>query len=142
MLRYLAASAMVSGMAAMAGDTASPSVTFNKDVPPILQSNCQSCHRPGEIGPMPLLTYEGTRPWARAIKAAVVSRKMPPWFGDPNYGHFANDSSLTEKDINTIALWVDSGAPEGDVKDKPAPVQWTEGWNIPKPDLVVEMPPA
>jgi len=89
---------------------------------------------------MALLSYEGTRPWAKAIKAAVVSRKMPPWFADPKYGHFANDRSLNEKDIATLAAWTDGGAPEGDAKDKPTPVEWMEGWNIPKPDLVVEMP--
>jgi len=89
---------------------------------------------------MPLLTYEGTRPWARAIKAAVLSKKMPPWFADPKYGHFANDRSLSQAEINTLVTWADTGAAEGDAKDKPAPVQWLQGWNIPKPDLVVDMP--
>jgi hypothetical protein len=115
-------------------------VTFNRDVLPILQEHCQTCHRPGEVGPMALLTYEGTRPWAKAMKAAVLARKMPPWFADPKYGHFANDRSLTEAEIATIGKWADSGAAEGDAKDKPAPVQWVDGWNIPKPDLIVEMP--
>ncbi len=125
-------------VAAMAADTKS-APTFNRDILPLLQKNCQTCHRPGEIGPMPLLTYEGTRPWAKAIKAAVVTRKMPPWFADPKYGHFANDSRMSDADVNMIAAWVDAGAPEGDRKDKPAPVEWKEGWNI-KPDLVFEMP--
>lgn len=128
------------GAVALAADVSTGSVTFNKDVLPVLQKNCQTCHRPGEIAPMPFLTYEGTRPWARAIKAAVVSKKMPPWFADPKYGHFANDRSLSQAEINTLAIWADAGAPEGDAKDKPAPVQWMEGWNIPKPDLVVNMP--
>src|ERR1700728_4033598 len=75
-----------------------PDVSFNRDILPILQSNCQSCHRPGEIGPMPLFTYEGTRPWAKAIKSAVATRKMPPWFADPRYGHFANDRRLEDAD--------------------------------------------
>src|SRR6266487_2373275 len=114
-------------------------VTFNKDVLPVLQKNCQTCHRPGEIGPMALLTYEGTRPWAKAIKSAVVARKMPPWFADPRYGHFANDRRLSDADIAKIAAWVDAGAPEGDATDKPAPVQWMDGWNI-KPDVVFTMP--
>src|SRR5437868_15218650 len=92
-------------------------VTFNKDILPILQKNCQTCHRPGEIGPMPLLTYEGTRPWAKSIKAAVLSRKMPPWFADPKVGHFMNDRSLTAAEINTLASWADAGAPEGNAKD-------------------------
>src|SRR5579884_4335978 len=81
-------------------------VTFNKDVLPILQKNCQSCHRPGEIGPMPLLTYGGTRPWAKAIKEQVATGKMPPWFADPKYGHFANNRSLSGADIRTIEEWV------------------------------------
>jgi len=126
--------------AVTAADVSTAPVTFNKDVLPVLQKNCQTCHRPGEIGPMALLTYEGTRPWAKAIKAAVLSRKMPPWFADPKYGHFANDRSLSQADINILAAWADAGAPEGEAKDRPAAVRWTEGWNIPKPDLVVEMP--
>jgi hypothetical protein len=117
---------------------AAPQVTFNKDVLPILQKNCQSCHRPGEIGPSSFLTYESTRPWAKAIKTAVLTRKMPPWFADPKYGHFANDRRLSVADIQKLAAWVDDGAPEGDTKDRPAPVQWTDGWNI-KPDVVLEM---
>src|ERR1041385_8180109 len=94
-------------------------VTFNKDVLPILQKNCQTCHRPGEIGPSSFLTYESTRPWARAIKNAVVSGVMPPWFADPKYGHFANDRRLSDADKATIAAWVDAGAREGAAKDKP-----------------------
>src|SRR5438128_3349594 len=86
------------------------SVTFNKDVLPILQKNCQGCHRPGEIGPMPFLTYDATRPYARAIKAAVTSRQMPPWFADPSYGHFANTKGLTDAEIATVAAWSDQGA--------------------------------
>jgi hypothetical protein len=125
-----------------AADTSSaPTVTFNKDVLPILERNCQSCHRPGEIGPMSFLTYEGTRPWAKAIRLAVLSRKMPPWFAEAPAGHFANDRRLSDADIETLAAWVDSGAMEGDPKDKPAPVQWKEGWNI-QPDVAIEMPAA
>ena len=71
-------------------------VTFNKDVLPILQRNCQACHRPGNIAPMSFLSYETTRPWAKAMKTAVVTRKMPPWFADPQYGHFSNDRSLKQ----------------------------------------------
>src|SRR5262245_26536220 len=69
----------------------SRSVTFSKDVLPILQRNCQSCHRPGQIAPMPLLTYQDARPWAKAMKDAVLTKKMPPWFADQQVGHFAND---------------------------------------------------
>lgn len=115
--------------------------TFNKDVLPILQQNCQQCHRPGEIAPMSLLTYQDARPWAKAIKAAVISQKMPPWFADPKVGHFANDRRLSPAQIQTLVAWADNGAPEGDSKDQPAPRKFQEGWNI-KPDMVIEMPNA
>jgi hypothetical protein len=116
------------------------SVTFNKDVAPILQKNCQSCHRPGEPAPMSLLTYTQVRPWASAIKEAVALKKMPPWFADPHFGKWTNDRSLAKADIDTIARWVDSGAPEGNPKDAPVPVKFVDGWNIAKPDMVLEMP--
>src|SRR5579862_9985219 len=113
-------------------------VTFNKDVLPILQRNCQSCHRPGNIAPMSFLTYETTRPWAKAMKAAVVSRKMPPWFADPNYSHFSNDQSLRQSEIDTIAKWADTGSPQGDPRDAPPPVAWPEnGWTT-QPDTVLK----
>jgi len=123
-----------------AADISSQAVTFNKDVLPVLQKNCQSCHRPGQIAPMSLLTYESARPWAKAMKAAVATRKMPPWSADPQYGHFGNDRSLKQSDIELIASWADNGAPAGDVKDKPTPIDWPpDGWQI-KPDLVVKGP--
>jgi mono/diheme cytochrome c family protein len=118
---------------------ASTNVTFNKDVLPILQNNCQGCHRAGEIAPMSLMTYAEARPWAKAVKAAVVNKKMPPWFADPKIGHFANDRRLSDAQIQTLTAWADAGAPEGDAKDKPAPRKFQEGWNL-KPDMVVEMP--
>jgi hypothetical protein len=123
--------------AALAADTP---VTFHKDVLPILQKNCQSCHRPGQIAPMSFLSYESTRPWAKAMKTAVATRKMPPWFADPQFGHFANDRSLKPNEIDTIARWADAGAPEGNAKDAPPPVKWPEdGWDI-QPDLIVNGP--
>jgi hypothetical protein len=114
--------------------------TFHKDVLPLLQRNCQSCHRSGEAAPMPLTTFEETRPWAKAIKQAVLTRKMPPWFADAEYGHFANDRTLSKADVDTIAAWVDAGAPAGNAKDAPKPVEFTTGWNIGKPDVILEMP--
>ena len=126
------------GVAAMA---ASNNVTFNKDVLPVLQKNCQECHRPGEVAPMSLLTYSEARPWAKALKTAVVTQKMPPWFADPQYGHFANDRRLSPEEIAVISAWADNGAPEGDAKDKPAAKTFTSGWKI-KPDMVIEMPEA
>jgi hypothetical protein len=113
--------------------------TFYKDILPVLQKNCQSCHRAGEIGPMAFTDYRSTRPWAKSIKAAVLSRKMPPWFADPRYGHFSNDRPLKEGDIAAIVSWVDAGAPEGDVKESPRPIRWKDGWSI-DPDVVFEMP--
>jgi mono/diheme cytochrome c family protein len=127
------------GPAAMAADVSSSSVTFNKDVLPILENNCQSCHRPGEVAPMSLLTYSEARPWAKAIKSAVVSQKMPPWFADPRYGHFSNDRRLTQAQIETLVSWADNGAPEGNANDKPAPLTFQDGWNI-KPDIIREVP--
>ena len=115
------------------------SVTFNKDVLPILQRDCQACHRTGGPAPMSFLTYESTRPWARAMKEKVVKREMPPWFADPRYGDFRNAPKLTQADIQTIAAWVDGGSPEGDAKDKPAPIQWADGWRS-NPDVIVSMP--
>ena len=120
--------------------TAEPEVTFARDVAPILYSKCVTCHRAGEVAPMSLLTYEEARPWARAIKEKVLLREMPPWFADPKYGTFANDPRLTDKEIQTIVSWVDAGAQRGDAKDMPRPPQFTDGWQLGEPDLVVELP--
>ena len=121
----------------VAASAATP--TFQKDVLPILQNHCQGCHRPGEVTPMSLLTYTDARPWAKAMKAAVVTEKMPPWFADPNFGHFANDRRLSPAEIATLSSWADGGAPEGDKKDAPPPKVFQDGWNI-KPDMIIEMP--
>lgn len=117
-----------------------PAVTFSRDVLPILQQRCQSCHRPGEIGPMPLRTFNEVRPWARAIRQAVLQRKMPPWHADRSVGTFHNDPSLSQKEIDTLTAWVDTGAVEGNPADAPPPRVFVDGWNIGTPDLVVEMP--
>jgi hypothetical protein len=117
-------------------------VTFTRDVAPILEKNCQGCHRPGEAAPFSLLTYQQARPWAKAMKEAVRLKKMPPWFADPHYGKFSNDRSLAPKDVDIIAAWADAGAPEGDPKDLPAPLSFVEGWSIPKPDVVFQPPQA
>jgi hypothetical protein len=118
----------------------SEKVTFYKDVLPILQNRCQECHRTGEIGPMALTTYKETRPWAKSIRESVLSRTMPPWFADPNHGHFSNDRSMGKQEIETLVAWADSGAAEGDVKDAPPARTWTSGWGIPEPDAVLSMP--
>lgn len=85
-----------------------------RDVAPILEHRCQSCHRPGEIAPMPLLTYAQTRPWAKAIKSAILTRQMPPWPADPRFGNFRNDPRLTQSEIDTLTAWIDAACPEGD----------------------------
>ena len=114
--------------------------TFYKDVLPLLQDHCQSCHRPGEVAPMPLVTYEQARTWASAIAHSVQSGMMPPWFADPRFGHFSNDPSLTAQQVSTLLAWVTGGTPAGDPHDAPTPTLWADGWNITKPDLVLPMP--
>ena len=114
--------------------------SFYRDVLPILQQHCQDCHRSGEIGPMPLVTYENARSHSLEIADVVAKKKMPPWFADPRYGHFSNDPSLTPEEIQKLAAWADANAPAGDPKDAPPPRQWTDGWNIPQPDVIVKMP--
>lgn len=123
-------------------------VTFTKDVAPIFQKACESCHRKDSLGPMSLVTYEEARPWARSIKARVAARQMPPWHIDKSVGlqHFSNDRSLSDQQIATIVKWVDAGAPKGDMKDMPAPIKWPneESWNLTslfgEPDLIVKSP--
>jgi hypothetical protein len=120
------------------------SLTFTRDVAPILQRACQECHRPGSIAPMSLLTYKEARPWARAIKEKVVHRQMPPWHIDRNIGisKFKDDPSLTDAEIAIISSWVDQGSLEGNPADMPRPRQFQslDQWNIGKPDLIVTMP--
>jgi hypothetical protein len=125
---------------------AAETVTFTKDVVPILQEKCQECHRAGSMAPMSLITYAETRPWAKAIRERVITRQMPPWHIDPTVGvqQFKNDMSLTQSQIDTIVRWVDQGAPQGDPKDMPSPKQWNNAdeWKAAKelgpPDIVVK----
>ncbi|MBV8569843.1 MAG: cytochrome c [Acidobacteriaceae bacterium] len=113
--------------------------TFAKDVAPILQRECQTCHRPGEAGPFSMLTYQAVRPWAMAMKEAVKTRKMPPWFADPRYGKFRNGHLLSDAEIQTISDWADAKAPEGNPNDLPPPVDWVEGWQIGVPDKIYRL---
>jgi mono/diheme cytochrome c family protein len=122
------------------GQASADHPTFYRDIAPILQDHCQSCHRPGEVAPMPLVTYEQTRPWAPAIAKAVQERTMPPWFADPRFGHFTNDPSLTASQIETVRAWVQAGTPGGSPQDAPRPRSWSRGWNISRPDAVLPMP--
>src|SRR6266568_2393891 len=120
--------------------------TFAKDIAPILQEKCQDCHRKGSMAPMSLVSYEETRPWAKAIRERVITRQMPPWHIDRTVGiqQFQNDRSLSDEQIATIVRWVDAGAPMGDPKDLPPAKQWPaeESWQLAKqfgePDLIVK----
>jgi len=116
--------------------------TFYKDVLPILQNRCQGCHRSGEAAPMAFLTYEGTRPYAAAIRQAVVSKKMPPWGSDGLHGKFKNDPTLSDDERNTLMAWAETKAPAGNPKQAPAPKTYVDGWNIGQPDVVVAMTKA
>ncbi len=122
-----------------AGFAVAGTPTYYKDVVPVLQAHCQECHRPGEVAPMSLMSYKDSRPWAKAIRQAVLLKKMPPWSADPHYGKFSNDRSLKQSEIDTLTAWADAGAPEGNPSDAPAPVQFADGWKIGKPDLVLDM---
>ena len=124
-------------------------LTFTRDVAPIFQEKCEVCHRPGNIGPMTLVTYEEVRPWVRLIKVRVSSREMPPWGLDKGVGiqQFINDRSLSDAQIDTIVRWIDAGAPRGDMQDMPPPKQWPSGDRffledvLGPPDLVVRAKP-
>jgi hypothetical protein len=124
--------------------TGAQQVTFTKDVAPILQRSCVTCHRSGQSAPMSLMTYEDARPWSRSIKNRVVAREMPPWHIDRHVGiqKFKNDPSLSDSEIATIVAWVDGGAPRGNPADMPPPRQFADGseWAFGKPDLVVRFP--
>ncbi|HXW93761.1 MAG TPA: thiol-disulfide isomerase [Terriglobales bacterium] len=116
-----------------------PTPTFYRDVIPILEKHCQSCHRPGEIARLSFVSYQETQRWAARIRDVVGTKAMPPWFADPCCGHFSDDPSLTAEEVSTLSAWADTGAPEGDPRNAPPPPHWTEGWNIPQPDAVVKM---
>ena len=148
---HLGAGALVMGaVLALPGAAAAQSkqVTFSKDVSPILQAKCQSCHEPGSIGPMSLVTYQDARPWARSIKTRVESRQMPPWHVDRSVGvtHFKNDMSLSDEQVATIVAWVDGGAVEGNPADfKAKPITKDLYWQaerdgLGKPDIVITAP--
>src|ERR1700756_2144503 len=104
------------------------SPTFYRDVLPILQQHCQSCHRRGSIAPMAFESYEQTRPFSNAIRSAVEQKTMPPWFADPQIGKFANDPSLSTAEIAPLAAWSEANAPAGDEKDAAPARQWAENW--------------
>ncbi len=110
--------------------------TFNKEVVRILQKSCQTCHHPGDIAPFSMMTYQETRPWAKAIREAVIVRRMPPWKPAPSCGDFRDVRSLTQDEINTLTAWADGGAPEGNSADLPAAMEFPDGWPLGAPDFI------
>jgi mono/diheme cytochrome c family protein len=144
----LAAGAATSAETGAAGASLDRAPTFTRDVLPILQANCQSCHRPGGdnytgmVAPMSLVTYEEARPWAKSIARNVEARKMPPWYAAPEYhGVFENERTLSDEEIDTVVRWAKTGAPMGDPADAPPPLEFPgHGWRIGDPDLVVSAP--
>src|ERR1700722_16417180 len=157
MLPSIGVGGLASGVVLIGGEPASTvagaankPVTFTKDIVPIFQEKCQDCHRKDSMAPMSLVTYEETRPWARSIKERVVTHQMPPWHLDKTVGvqHFQNDRSLSDQQVETIARWVDAGAPQGDPKDMPPPKQFPDGnsWQLEKvfgrpPDMIIKSDP-
>ncbi len=149
-LRYvmLAVGVLMPVAAGAQSTAAEHEVTFARDIAPILQRSCQECHRPASVAPMSLLTYEEVRPWARAIKTRTALRNkrgaMPPWFIEKDIGiqQYKNDPSLTEDEIEKIAVWADNGAPLGNPADLPPPLQFAgeDEWTIGEPDLIIESP--
>jgi peroxiredoxin len=115
-------------------------ITYAKQVARILQNNCQECHRPGQIGPMALLTYDDAVAWSETIREVVREERMPPWFADPRHGKFSNDRRLPPEQRDQLLAWVEQGCPRGDDKDLPPPRDFVKGWTIAKPDAVLSMP--
>src|SRR6266403_3835821 len=115
-------------LAILAASLATAATTFTKDVAPILYERCVQCHRPNDIAPMSLLDYKSARPWAKSIREAVLTGKMPPWFADPHFGSFANDPRLSTGEIETIEAWADGGAIEGNPLDLPRAPFFVDGW--------------
>jgi len=141
MLKNLTFIALALCAAAALAATDAPTPTYCENVAAILNQNCVTCHRPGQAAPMSLMSYQEVRPWVKSIAKNVEAREMPPWHADPAYGHFRNDRSLDQTEIDTIVSWVRAGAPEGDpAKLPPAPQFPASEWVLGEPDLIVEFP--
>jgi hypothetical protein len=136
---FLAALTLAFASLCATGSAQTPSPVFSKDVAPILYEHCASCHRPGDIAPMPLLTYEQVRPWAKSIREKVALGQMPPWHATQPRGTFLNDRRLTDAEKDTLSRWAKDGAPQGDPKDLPRAPTFSEGWEIGAPDAVLSM---
>lgn len=139
MWRMIVRGASIAAAAAAAMWSAPANPNFSKHVAPILNNRCVECHRAGEAAPMAFTSYKEARPWAKAIKAAVLTKKMPPWLADPAHGKFSNDRRLSNEEIETIVAWADTGAAEGNPKDLPPAPKFEPGWVIGKPDVVFDI---
>src|ERR1700730_9604431 len=124
---------------ALASTVAMAAPTYDKDIARILYENCATCHRPGEVAPFSLLTYQDAAKRAGLIATVTEKRFMPPWKPEPGYGKFQHERRLTDEQIALIAAWAKGRAPEGNPKDKPAPPSFAEGWSAGQPDKVVAM---
>jgi len=139
-MKFVIATGLFIVILGTAGASSAATPTFNKDIAPILYQNCATCHRPGEVAPFSLLTYEDAAKRAKLISTVTQKRYMPPWKAEPGYGSFANERRLTDAQIDLIKSWAEAGAPEGDPNDKPKPPVFAEGWLSGQPDQVVKMP--
>ena len=115
-------------------------VTYAQDVASILHARCVSCHRPGQVAPFSLLTYDQAHRWAASIGEVIADNRMPPWHADPRYGQFANDRSLSDRERSVLTAWIQQGTPRGDLSLEPESPKFPQGWSIGTPDLVYEMP--
>jgi len=139
MTKLYLAGLTLSAVTAFAGNTGAAKPTFSKEVAPIVFNRCVECHRAGEVAPMAFTSYKEVRPWAKAIRDRVVARTMPVWLADPNHGSFKNDRRLSQAEIDTISNWVANGAPEGDPRELPPLPKFDPGWQLGKPDMVVDI---
>jgi hypothetical protein len=134
-----AALALLFSLSAFPGSIVNPKPVYTKDVAPILNRRCVECHRAGEVAPMAFTSYNEVRPWAKSIRERVVTRAMPPWLADSHFGEFRNDRRLSQDEVDTVVAWVNAGAPEGDARDLPPAPKFEDGWNIGKPDAIVDI---
>jgi tetratricopeptide (TPR) repeat protein len=116
--------------------------TYARDIAPILQRSCVQCHRPGEVGPFPLLTYEDAAKRAKQIALVTGSRYMPPWLPGSDGLPLAGNRALSAVEIEQLRVWSEAGAPEGDPRDAPPPPSLPTGWMLSEPDLVLELRPT
>jgi len=131
---------ILAASAAVASDGPTEPITFNKHIAPLMFHNCSACHRPGEVAPFNLLTYEDAKKRSKQLARVTAQRAMPPWKAEAGHGEFRDARNLTDAQIAMIKQWHESGAPEGDAKDLPPAPKFTDGWTLGEPDLILTMP--